>query len=444
MTAFYRVGTATMYDTSMRNLLKQQSDLVNQTNAVSSGKRINRPSDDPVAAAQAERAMTRIDRINAEQTALNAQTSNITQGEAALGNAVDLVQQIRSAFVGAGGGTLTPADRKTYADQITSLREQLTGIINGKNADGTPLLGALASALQPFALTGGAASYQFNGLPGQSASSGSFIASSLDGFAALMFNAQSDGVYTADATGTANTVNVSAVSVTNSTQIANDPATGQPPSYTISIDGTTDDGNGNFTVSYSVTDSMGNPLTLSTPSPAALSAASPTLDIGFTDTGGASFSLTVDAVTTNTNGQPVLQLTGNTATPPAASNGDAITLTASPSLMKTIDTGIAGITGAPDSIQAGQVINQALANIDAALSKMGAVRSYAGTLLNRSDSLTNTNTDRTNQLKNTRSNAEDLDYVKGSSDLANDQTAYQAALQSYAQVQRISLFNYIS
>jgi flagellar hook-associated protein 3 FlgL len=34
--------------------------------------------------------------------------------------------------------------------------------------------------------------------------------------------------------------------------------------------------------------------------------------------------------------------------------------------------------------------------------------------------------------------------IKGVSDFQNQQTGYQAALQAYAQVKKLSLFNYIS
>ncbi|MEY8875468.1 MAG: flagellar hook-associated protein 3, partial [Leptothrix sp. (in: b-proteobacteria)] len=46
--------------------------------------------------------------------------------------------------------------------------------------------------------------------------------------------------------------------------------------------------------------------------------------------------------------------------------------------------------------------------------------------------------------KTTRSNAEDLDMVQAISDFSNKQTGYQAALQSYSMVQKLSLFNYIN
>ena len=42
-----------------------------------------------------------------------------------------------------------------------------------------------------------------------------------------------------------------------------------------------------------------------------------------------------------------------------------------------------------------------------------------------------------------RSNAEDLDLTAAISDFQTRQTGYQAALQTYASVQRLSLFDYI-
>ena len=164
--SFFRVSTANMYDSSVRNLSTRQKTLVDLQENLTSGKRVVRPSDDPVAAAQAERALTRISRIQTEQRALEVQRNAITQAETTLGDAIGLVQEMRQLMVGAGGGALKNEDRKTYANQIQSLQEQLRDVINRKDTNGIPLLGALGSALQPFTgpLTG-SPDYLFAGLP---------------------------------------------------------------------------------------------------------------------------------------------------------------------------------------------------------------------------------------------------------------------------------------
>ena len=56
-----------MYDNAIRNVSARQTSLVNLQENLTSGKRVVRASDDPVSAAQAERALTRISRIQTEQ-----------------------------------------------------------------------------------------------------------------------------------------------------------------------------------------------------------------------------------------------------------------------------------------------------------------------------------------------------------------------------------------
>lgn len=65
----YRLGTANMYDNALRNLGARQTNLSNLQENLTSGKRVVRASDDPVSAAQAERALTRLTRIQTEQRA---------------------------------------------------------------------------------------------------------------------------------------------------------------------------------------------------------------------------------------------------------------------------------------------------------------------------------------------------------------------------------------
>jgi len=124
-------------------------------------------------------------------------------------------------------------------------------------------------------------------------------------------------------------------------------------------------------------------------------------------------------------------------------NGDTINISPQASVFSVIDKAIAEIKAAPNSNVAAQASGQALANIDIGLERMSNIRSYAGELLNRADRITGDQSKRSEQLEADRSRAEDLDMIKGISDFQNQQTGYQAALQTYASVQKLSLFNYI-
>lgn len=428
--SFSRLGTANTYDNARANLITRQTALSNLQEQLTSGKRVNTASDDPTAAAAAERALNRIGRIQTDQRALEAQRSAITQAESTLGDVTTALQGIRELVVSAGNGTYSAAERKSIAVQLSGLRDQVIALANRKDTNGLPLFGALSSALTPFTGPQGTApDYTFNGLPGQTTSTEVAIPFVLDGDAAFMHQPARDGVFNAIVSNipsnrtlkTGNVVVSNPALVSTNATLAST-ATGIPnsfPSYVVqftAVDSTTVPGT--TTATYSVTETPAvsappvAPVTLSYPS----NTAAP-----ITGVPGLSFSV---------SGTPAV--------------GDTITINASPSIFSVIDNAIRDIGSATNNNAAIQAVSQALGNLDIGMARVSAIRGQAGDLLNRADSITANQGKRSIQMESDRSRAEDLDMVKGISDFQNQQTGYQAALQSYAQVQKLSLFNYIS
>ena len=93
---------------------------------------------------------------------------------------------------------------------------------------------------------------------------------------------------------------------------------------------------------------------------------------------------------------------------------------------------------------ASQAVATALTQIDSGMDRLQAAQGQAGEWLNRADTIADAQKRQTVQLEADRVRAEDLDMVKGISDFQKIQTGYQAALQSYASVQKMSLFNFIN
>ncbi len=414
--SIYRLGTANMYDNALRNLGARQTNLSNLQENLTSGKRVVRASDDPVSAAQAERALNRLARIQTEQRALETQRNAIAQGESSLGDAVDLIQQFRELVVSAGDAAMTPNDRATVANQLQGLREQLLEVANRKDTNGIPLLSALGSALAPFlGPQNGSPDYSFEGLPGQTASTGVTVPGALDGDSAFMFDPNRDGVYTAG---------VSAIPVGR--QLT---TTAITPANLALVTGD------NYSIAFSAVGPGATPGT-----------STATYTITNTTTGAVSAPVVVPdypsdkPVTISVAGIPGLtfDIKGNPA------NGDTVTLQPSASMFSTLDSAINGIRSASNNNAAIQAVGQALGNIDIGLERVHNMRSYAGELLNRADRITGDQEKRSIQLEGDRSRAEDLDMIKGISDFQNQQVGYEAALKSYAQVQKLSLFNFIS
>jgi flagellar hook-associated protein 3 FlgL len=405
--SFSRLGSANTYDTARSNLMSRQTALSNAQEHLTSGKRVSTASDDPTAAAQAERALTRISRIQTDQRALEAQKSSIAQAESTLGDVNDALQNFRELVVSAGNGAYSASERKSIAGQLSGLRDQVFALANRKDTNGQPLFGALASALTPFVGPQSVApDYTFNGLPGQTASSEIAIPFALDGDSAFMLQAKRDGVFNTTAVSAANTLKTDQVVLTNAAQV-----TGS--SYTISgISIGPGSAAGMNKASYTLTETVAGS---STPLLPGVSSSGP--DYASAST---TIPIALPGLSFNLIGTPTL--------------GDSITLT--PSAIRDIGS-------ATTNTQATQAVSQALGNIDIGMGRISAVRGQAGDLLNRADRISSNQDKRSIQLESDRSRAEDLDMVKGISDFQNQQTGYQAALQSYAQVQKLSLFNYI-
>jgi flagellar hook-associated protein 3 FlgL len=135
----------------------------------------------------------------------------------------------------------------------------------------------------------------------------------------------------------------------------------------------------------------------------------------------------------------------------APADGDSFTIGASErsDLFSVLDEAInvvrTGVNpnGSTASGSLSHGIAKALAEIDTGMNRMQTVRSFAGDLLNRAETLTNQFSAKSLLLEADRSSAEDVDMITALSELKTLQTNHSAALQSYAQIQKLSLFDYI-
>jgi flagellar hook-associated protein 3 FlgL len=406
---FSRLGSANAYDSTLHTITSRQAALASLQDKLTSGKRVATASDDPTSAAIAERSLTRISRLAADQRALDSQSNAISLAESTLGDITDTLQAFRELVVSAGNGGQSAAERQSIALQLSGLRDQIVASSNLKDTNGLPLFGALGSAITPF--TGPQATapdYTFAGLPGQASSQSVAIPSALDGDSAFMLHPvrdQSFNVTVSTAPGASNTLRSGPLTASNAA--TND-------SYQVAITGVSTVA-GNTTLQYSVTNT-----TLGTP---------PVPYPPVTYPAGQTASITLPGLTMTLTGSPAV--------------GDKVNVSPNASIFSVMDNTIKDLTSATTSNAVGQAVSQALNNLDIGMQRVSIVRGQAGDLMGRAERITANQQKRNVQLESDRSAAEDMDMVKGISDFNNLQTGYQAALQTYAQVQKLSLFNFI-
>ncbi|MEX1167028.1 MAG: flagellar hook-associated protein FlgL, partial [Hydrogenophaga sp.] len=204
-----RVATANSYDNTIGQLNKRQAELSNLQSSISTGKRVQRASDDPVAAVMSEAAQNRLARVQADQRSLNTSRTSLTQAESALGNAGGILQDVRDLMLSAGNGTYGTKEYKDIASQIEGMRDQLIAVANQKDSAGRTLFGGLGGTASPFVETFGATgrSVQFEGMRGQEATGNTTLPQSFDGHAVFMRVPPGNGSFTV-ALGTGNTGSV--------------------------------------------------------------------------------------------------------------------------------------------------------------------------------------------------------------------------------------------
>jgi flagellar hook-associated protein 3 FlgL len=396
-----RIATANAFDSGIDTLARRQSELNSLQDQLTTGKRVNRASDDPAAAARAERALASIGRSETSQRAVDASKVLMTQAESTLGAAGDLLQRTRELMVSAGNASYGDVERKGIADELQQIRDQLLSLANTGDGAGTFLFGGQGSTQKPFIDT--TAGVQFAAAAGQmKTEQPTGLPLTNDGRAAWLEARTGNGVFvTSAAPGVQNaTIDNGGVS---------DPSALTGADYTLA-----------FSVAAGAT------------TYAVLKNGLPTAVVNAPYVSGQ--AITIDGMTVSVSGAPA--------------NGDQFQIAPStPTLgvFGALDSAIAGLRtpGRTDS-QIAQANADGLRDIDSVMANLQAARTAAGAVLNRIDS----ESDRLDAQKlastTERSNAEDVDMVHAISDFQSRQTGYDAALKSYAMVQHLSLFQYVN
>ncbi|RPH43383.1 MAG: flagellar hook-associated protein 3 [Burkholderiales bacterium] len=149
-----RIATAFAQQVAINGITDRQSQLLDTQNQLSSGRRVNSPSDDPAAAAEAERLRSRESRLGSEQRAIDQARQMLGSADGALADATDLMQSARESLLAAGNASTGPADRAKYAEQLRQVREQLLSVANRTDGAGGFVFGGQGAVAAPIDASG--------------------------------------------------------------------------------------------------------------------------------------------------------------------------------------------------------------------------------------------------------------------------------------------------
>jgi len=394
-----RVSTAMLHQGAVSQLQRQQSALARTQLQLSTGLRLQSAADDPSGAATAvglDHAQAQFARY---QESIETARSRLGLEENVLADSGELLQRVRELAIQLNSGSQSAQTRGVIATELRGLREQLIGYANSDDGQGRYLFGGGQDATAPFA---GATTISYVGDQQQrllQVSNSRTVADADAGSEVFLRLREGNGTFSI-AADTANT----GVARLGSARLS-DAALWDGGSYTLSFNAG----------SYEVRDA-GNAVVAS-------GAYTAGQTIGFRG---------ID-----------LTLSGE----PADGDRFAIGPSAQRDLFAQIED-LARIAEAPfdtaaQRAQQQTAIHQSLTGLEQATLHLVDLRAAVGNRLAVLDDAESQNGAQQVEVQSTLSQIRDLDYAEAATRLSQQLTALQAAQQTYAQVQGLSLFDFL-
>ena len=378
-----------------------QANLARTQNQVALGQAFTSPSQDPVAAGNVNNYNLALAQSQQYDRNANIAQNQLGLEDNALSQFQSSLQAIRDLALQANNSSQTDQNRSAIAAQVQQIRDSLLSIANSQDGNSEYLFAGYSSKTQPFSLTPAGATYV--GDQGQrqiQIAAGRTVANGDNGAAVFDRIKTGNGLFEASvAAGNTGTGVLGASTVI-------DPTAYDGGTYAI-----------NFTApnTYEVRDSANALITSGT----------------YT----AGKVIAFKGIQVTVNGAP----TGNDSFSVAPSKNQSIFATVQ-NLLNALNssTGTAAATA-----KLNNSIGTAINNIDQTLEQSSNVRAGIGSRLNAIDAQTSLGGNQQLQLKTLISQLQDLDYASALTKLNQQETSLSAALQSYTQIQGLSLFKYL-
>jgi flagellar hook-associated protein 3 FlgL len=154
-------------DMSQRHVLadlrRVQERLATAQSQVAGGKRIEKPSDDPLGAERAMRLNDQLESTGAYRTAVDESRSWLDASDSALSSLSEVVQHVRELTLQAANGSTSDAGRQSIKAQIDQLTEEAKHTLNSAY-DGRYIFSGTATDTAPYSAATGDA-YQGDASP---------------------------------------------------------------------------------------------------------------------------------------------------------------------------------------------------------------------------------------------------------------------------------------
>ena len=145
-----RVTQAGFYNQASQQMREQQAKVFETQAQLSSGKKLQKPSDDPALATKINNLKSQIDVNQRYLTNLNRMEDTLKMQESTVAGSLELVSRIKELSIQGANDTYSASDRKTMAIEVKELIRALVDLGNMRGTDGAYLFSGYSQGQAPF------------------------------------------------------------------------------------------------------------------------------------------------------------------------------------------------------------------------------------------------------------------------------------------------------
>ncbi|RLB37300.1 MAG: flagellar hook-associated protein 3 [Deltaproteobacteria bacterium] len=159
-----RIANKTMYDNIRINLDRATEEMVRASNVVSSGKRINKLSDDPIGLVNVLDLRASLENVRQLERNISVGKSWLQAGESALSQVHSILSETKALCIQMANATQGATERANAAVQVDGYIRQILALANSQ-VGGRYIFGGTDTATTPFDLdeSGTVAQVNYNG-----------------------------------------------------------------------------------------------------------------------------------------------------------------------------------------------------------------------------------------------------------------------------------------
>ncbi len=143
------VATNQLANQALLNLNRNQGQLGKLVNQLSSGLRVNTAADDPSGLAIAVNLQNQAAGFDTANLNVQDATNAANVADGALSTVTTILQRVRSLAIEAANTITSPTDRSALQDEVTSLIQEINQISSNTNFNGQALLDGTHAGFQP-------------------------------------------------------------------------------------------------------------------------------------------------------------------------------------------------------------------------------------------------------------------------------------------------------